>query len=263
MRPREPEPESSAKRLKRTDTEVIDTSSAEAEVTRQPSILIARQHGEARRVLLRPRVEVKEDKITRVIISRLQRTPSPFGSRMGDHTVAWQAVVDQLSARLFGLSVAEAVNTLNERQRAVSEWMADADSDARKMLIQLEDAVARRTLLEDAAFQANELLESAAKADTAPAMQQGLEQAITWHLTYLNYLPFATVPAMSARGSHGSSEGRDRAVLLTEDRNGPPPTPAVIAGNAAALRDALLGLFAFEAAMREANVEIAVVPSIA
>jgi hypothetical protein len=41
---------------------------------------------------------------------------------------------------------------------------------------------------------------------------------MAYHLAFLNYLPFETVPAKSARGSHGSAEGRHRGVLVAYEQ---------------------------------------------
>jgi hypothetical protein len=212
-------------------------------------------------VQLRPRLKIEDDKIARVIISGLQRTPSPFGSKMGDHTVAWQAVVDQLHSLLHGRSVTDAIAELRQQQEAASAWMGDADSEGSELLGQLEDAAWRRVLLEHAAGQASTLI-GGAEAATGDDQRRGLEQAIAWHLTYLNYLPFATVPAKSARGSHGSGEGRHRAIILDEERKGSLAANADVSGaNPVALKGALWGMFAFDAALREAGTEMAVVPA--
>lgn len=213
-------------------------------------------------VRLYPRVELTGDRISAVVISRLQRTPSPFGSRMGDHTVAWQAVVDSVHARLHGLTVADAVVALRERQFAVSSWMGEPGSAGMKLLEMLEDRATRTPLLEDACWQVDQELKQVAGA--SPADLAHLQKAVAQHLAYVNYLPFATVPAKVARGSHGSGEGTYRRQVLDLERQGAPilvpPAPAQV-GGPEGMRDALWRLFAFDAAIREADVEFAVVPS--
>lgn len=213
-------------------------------------------------VRLYPRVELTGDRISAVVISRLQRTPSPFGSRMGDHTVAWQAVVDSVHARLHGLTVADAVVALRKRQLAVSSWMGRTGSAGMKLLEMLEDRATRTPLLEDSCWRVDQELKQVAGA--SPADLAHLQKAVAQHLAYVNYLPFATVPAKVARGSHGSGEGTYRRQVLDLERAGTPvlvpPAPAQV-GGPEGMRDALWRLFAFDAAIREADVEFAVVPS--
>ncbi|HEY1669719.1 MAG TPA: hypothetical protein VGG54_28820, partial [Trebonia sp.] len=57
---------------------------------------------------LRPLVTTDENgKISKVSING--RTPSPFGRAMGDHTVAWQLLVDEVHASLYGKSLSDAI----------------------------------------------------------------------------------------------------------------------------------------------------------
>ena len=236
----------------------------------------------AAKVRLYPHLRIGGDgRISRLIISRLQRTPSPFkGGRMGDHTVAWQALVDSVCALVHGKTVLEAAAALRDRQNEVSAWMDDAESPVKKLLLKLEDSADRTVLLEDSAWQVTDLLKKAVAAaptsGSGPRTDAGtvrssdraeanLALAIAQHLAYLNYLPFATVPAKSARGSRGSGEGTHRAVVLEVEKVGPPDLVSPVGGRdrIAAVRDALWGLFAFDAALREAQTELAVVPNVA
>jgi hypothetical protein len=229
---------------------------------RQTSMLILREHEGVSRQWLRPRIVVgADDEISQVLISRLTRTPSPFTGRMGDHTVSWQAIIDSVYARLHGLSVPAAVAALTARQQEIAKWMSDLQSAGRKMFMLLEDTPTRRPLLENAAYGADKRLTAAAAA-IGDVRRASLEEAIAWHLAYLNYLPFATVPARSARGSQGSTEGTCRKKILAEEGKGLPAGPVLNTSEVAELRSALWGLFSFDAAIREAQVNLAVTPGV-
>jgi hypothetical protein len=250
----------------RTGTEILEPAglppAARSALKRTLTSLGLVQHTDlpARAVVrLHPRLELGPDqRITALVISRLQRTPSPFKGRMGDHTVAWQAIVDAMHSMVHGLTVPEAVVVLKERQSVVSSWMGDTASHGTKLLNQLEDRAERTMLLEDAGWRVHSRLTR--EAATAAERQADLEVAIAHHLAYVNYLPFATVPARSARGSRGSGEGTYRAAVLDLEKSGPPdlvrPAPADI-GGPDAVKAALWRLFAFDAAIREADLTFA------
>lgn len=182
---------------------------------------------------------------------------------MGDHTVAWQALVDALHASLSGLTLGAAIVKLIELQTVASRWMRDRDSDGRKLLILLDDRISRADRLEDAAGRAEDSLHTAQGAiekDT-DAARRALATAIAFHLTYLNYLPFATVPPASERGSHGAGEGFARKTLTAYESAHPMPdgaTAPVTPLLASQLHNALWALFAFDAALRESNFEYAI-----
>lgn len=252
--------------IERTVTEILEPAglppAARSTLKRTLTSLDLKEHTDlpARAVVrLHPRLKVGPDgRITQLIISRLQRTPSPFQGRMGDHTVAWQAIVDAVHSMVHGLTVQEAVGVLTERQKVVSSWMGDTASHGTKLLNQLEDRAERTMLLEDAGWRVRSRLTR--QAATAADQQADLETAIAHHLAYVNYLPFATVPARSARGSRGSGEGTYRAHVLELEKSGPPdlvrPAPAD-AGGPAGMKAALWRLFAFDAAIREADLDFA------
>jgi hypothetical protein len=234
-------------------------------LTRQPSVLEVRTHDGLPKVRLHPRIVVSDIAVNRLIVSRLTRPPSPFGNRMGDHTVAWQAVVDSVHALVHGRPVSEALTTLAGRQGEVQAWMSDPSSPGRGLLSLLNDRGTRKLLLENSAAQVAAQLDRANRVTTFSGAVKRLELAIAWHLAYLNYLPFATVPAKSARGSSGSDEGEHRQVILLEETKGmTSPVPAIDDENAReSIRYALWGLFSFEAAIREAQAELALRPSLA
>ncbi|URM98121.1 hypothetical protein LUW76_29245 [Actinomadura madurae] len=323
--------------------------------------------GEGPKVRLRPQIVVEDGKIARVLFGR-QRTPSPFGGgRMGDHTVAWQALVDSVHALVHGLTVEQAIARVEARQKEVQAWMESKDRNVigRRVFRLLDDRSARKPLLEDAAGRVGKLIGDAKEAwvkeqSTTPPPDEGehaqpmpveqddqesikelisdaekldenailetvestldtaekaapparavdlLAQAIAYHLAYLNYLPFATVPARSARGSKTSGEATLRSVLigiekyadpakgLSAEEFAPPPEdesaqvvegasegsstapssgrePSPPSGTSVrhgidldavrdSVKEALWGLFAFDAAIREAEVELFVLP---
>ncbi|MCP9952606.1 hypothetical protein [Actinomadura madurae] len=332
---------------------------------------------EGTKVRLRPQIVLEDGKIARVLFGR-QRTPSPFGGgRMGDHTVAWQALVDSVHALVHGLTLEEAIAEVEKRQKEVQAWMepsASRDVIGRRVFRLLDDPSARKPLLEDTAGRVRTLIDDAKKAwdkrqgtttpsdemthaqpvadetdledfadfkyfenpeslskeaeskaekeisdklgtvldeagEKAPTLtaEELLARAIAHHLAYLNYLPFATVPAESARGSKGASEGRLRSHIIDIERYGEPgddltsrefeldsPQDEIIQDSKeeseessavsssaqglsassetstreavdldaerVSIEEALWGLFAFEAAIREAEVELVVRP---
>jgi hypothetical protein len=262
------------------------------------SILVVAEHTDlpvGAQIRLRPNVVAGDDtRVRKVEVS--SRTPSPFGKAMGDHTVAWQLLVDAVHATVHGELLANAIEQLRIEHEARTEWMIRPGSQGLLLLRDLDDIAARRPRLEDAAFRASRHLQQAAQYQldgNMAAATSSLGGAIACHLAFLNYLPFGTVPAKSARGSHGSAEGRHRAVLVgweqerrawraeqerlaekartgTEaerlaepERKRQAEEAAAIRRGAAApeLRKALWGLFDFRAAMREATVEYLLNPA--
>jgi hypothetical protein len=263
-----------------------------AQLVRAASVLlIEKRHLElpaGAELKLQPLIAVTDDRISKIAISG--RTPSPFGKMMGDHTVSWQVLVDSVHARLYGLSLDQAIVKLAGMHTAVSSWMGVRNS--RGMLLLKEpgnDIADRRPRLEDAACRTSEALGDARTrlGTSADEATQFLALAVAWHLAYLNYLPFATVRARSERGSHGSAEGRHRKVLVDRElgrraqllaererqRTAKVDTDAEKQtekarqeevkrlaeldrqAQAAALTTALWALFDFTAAMREAHIE--------
>lgn len=235
---------------KKARSTAMSGAPAKPPLTRVPSILTAKEHELPAMavVKLRPAIELENDRIADVVISTEHRTPSPYGARMGDHTVAWQVIVDSLRALLFGLTLEEAVSALRVHHLKVSVWMQDKNSTAKKLLLMLRHPVPERSAeermdrvrrLEDAAYQADRHLAEAARllgalpkatapppsvlgadvigdapADPRDKGREQLEFAIGQHLAFVNYLPFATVRSTKARGSVGSSEGHYRKIVM-------------------------------------------------
>ncbi|MGI5291136.1 hypothetical protein ACQEVF_48575 [Nonomuraea polychroma] len=300
-------------------------------------------------VRLRPAVFVSESgSVVNIVIGRSPRTPSPFTSYMGDHTVSWQSLLDYVRASLIGLGFEDALTRLTEMQKHADGWSTEPGSTGAKLFALLPDRARRETLLQDAAERTTTHLKKAAqvwgelvtaglvadpmeidatdpvletnvlsktvlipkalpttvldkRALSAPAImitkapvreeteeygpepetvpetgpderwgivRQEFGLAIAHHLAYLNYLPFATVPPTTARGSKGKGEGRKRLRLVSYERAHPLPpkaeTPSAPADleEAANLRASLWGLFAFDAALRAANVRYVIDPDI-
>ncbi|NUR93595.1 MAG: hypothetical protein HOY71_56780, partial [Nonomuraea sp.] len=210
----------------------------------------------------------KPPEIQRLVISPSPRTHSPYGSRMGDHTIAWQVHLDAMKAAMQGKTLAQAVELLRGMQKDAQSWMTDDESDVAKLVRSLPDQEQRIPLLEDSAFMTQQFLAMAgSKVDTSPEeAAQNFGSAVAHHLAFVNYLPYRTVRNPSVRGSIGSGEGRHRAVVIAFEREcldyarklaawkEGDPKPVKPAGDAAALRTALWGLFAFEAALRESGL---------
>lgn len=174
--------------------------------------------GEGIKVRIRPLITTKIDdgKINKIAISG--RTPSPFGKAMGDHTVAWQAVVDELHARLYGQTLGDAAGILGQEHDHASGWMKTSGTPGKLLLRELDDVASRWLRLEDATYHATKHLDAATSTADESVMRRELGLALAYHLAFVNYLPFETVEAKSALGSHGSAEGRHRATLVAYEQ---------------------------------------------
>jgi hypothetical protein len=206
--------------LKRTVTQAGLGTQVTPPLVRADSVqLIEVLHPELRAKLrLDPGITIEDHRISKIAVSG--RTPSPFGNAMGDHTVSWQALVDSVHASLYGLTITAAIGKLTRMHATASDWMARRNSRGMMLLFELgTDIAARRPRLEDAARHVTDAIaDTQAKlAIDEAAAGRALGKAIAWHLTYLNYLPFATVRAKSERGSHGSAEGRHRKVVVDRE----------------------------------------------
>jgi hypothetical protein len=291
--------------LTRTGTEILGAGQGaqkKAALGTAGSFIIAAQgkaHPElpaGARVRLRPLVTIGEGgRIDGIAVSG--RTPSPFGKAMGDHTVAWQAVVDEVHACLYGKDLPVAIAALRQMHHEAWDWMTTRGTPEKLLLRDLGAGMAPRwQRLEDAVYHTTEHLNNADQATGTRDALAELARAIAYHLTYLNYLPFATVPAKSARGSHGSAEGWYRSVLTNYELSARtcgaaraqaaaaaaqaqagalPPEQAQAVAQAADQADterlaqvqylapALWALFDFAAALRESHIEHVLRPSIA
>ncbi|MCM3925305.1 hypothetical protein ND748_27005 [Frankia sp. AiPs1] len=252
------------------DAPTTDASTDKDRRTTEPRTLTGKLHPElpiGARVLLSPRIGFTAGPAGTIDAIQLRgRTPSPFGAAMGDHTVAWQALVDAVRAALHGRSAAEAVAELRVIHGAADRWQADAFSLTARLLAQLGDEAGARRVprLEDADFRTVAALDRAAATPAQAAAE--LATAVAQHLAYLNYLPFATVPAAGSRGSVGSGEGTYRGTLVAFEQEKAPDVAETLAATdprRAALRTALWKLFAFDAALREATIPAVLDPEIA
>ncbi|WP_380659631.1 hypothetical protein [Sinosporangium siamense] len=217
-----------------------------------------------------PYVAVKGDKIKSIAFGR-QRTPSPLiGGKMGDHTGSWASVVDSVHSLLYDKPVKEAVGLLHEKQRRAQAWMSDDGSPGMKLwkTLDFDDQENRQGSLEHYAHQVDSLLKQAADALNRPLIDEAsreaaarapglLSEAMGYHLAYLNFLPYATVPAGSQTGSKGAGEGSARAEVLEIESN---PGTALSSTERETARENLWGLFSTEAAVREAAADRAVSP---
>jgi hypothetical protein len=178
--------------------------------------------GEMTKVKLLPRLLAKAGTLIGISFGR-NRTPSPFGNRMGDHTGSWTSVVDSVHARLYGKDLSAAVAELTTMQQDAQAWMSDDASVGMALWKRLDpaDQDRRRAALENYAFtvggvdglldQARALLLAKGPDEKVAEL---LAEATAHHLAFLNFLPFATVPAKGDPGSRGSGEGAARAKVL-------------------------------------------------
>ncbi|MFI6481265.1 hypothetical protein ACIBH1_25265 [Nonomuraea sp. NPDC050663] len=239
-------------------------------------------------VHLRPSVLLADDhtRVWRVQISPSPRTPSPFGSRMGDHTIAWAVHLDVIKAEMYGKTPAEAYAWLKAAHQDAVRWMADVDSDDTKRLRWLVDGDARAVRLEDSAYRAGQWLDKVDESVNLgrhAEIAERLSRAIAYHLAYVNYLPFSTVRNLKDR-STGSGEGRYRRTVLECERHFAKPAemevvtdpsrvaakPVLTRGDTEIIprpepepvkppdpeqvKEALWRLFSFDAALRETAV---------
>ncbi|MBG0831376.1 hypothetical protein HS041_26885 [Planomonospora sp. ID67723] len=180
----------------------------------------AREHGGLPAVHLRPAVLLAGNSVRRVQISPSPRTPSPYGSRMGDHTVAWAVHLDVIKAELYGMPIEDAVVWLQKTHNEATRWMADATSTQMKMLEWLSDYEARVLRLEDSDFRTRTHIDEALKgmvAGRADEMTAALGPALAHHLAYVNYTPYATVRNLKDR-STGSAEAHYRKIIMQCER---------------------------------------------
>ncbi|TYB50759.1 hypothetical protein FXF51_55170 [Nonomuraea sp. PA05] len=209
--------------------------------------------------------------IKTLLVSGLQRTPSPFRNRMGDHTTAWQAVVDSVKAAVHEKPIKEAAAAILAMQAAAETSLKASDGSNRLLFtwmeqIDAESATDRLPRMQDAAQTVAEACDQATKAKNESDAAAALSKAIAHHLAFLNYLPFSTVPAASDRGSTGSGEGTHHAALLTYEiaaaealKAKKKPVAALAEGATAAV----WGMFAFDAVLREAQIDYALNPAAA
>ncbi|MET7338572.1 hypothetical protein [Nonomuraea sp. NPDC005650] len=180
----------------------------------------AREHRGLPAVHLRPAVLLSGENVWRVQISPSPRTPSPFGSRMGDHTIAWAVHLDVLKAEMYGKPIKEAVVVLQTAHDEATRWMADPVGTQMKMLEWLSDHDARVLRLEDSDFRTRKHLDAALQgmvAGRADEMVAALGPALAHHLAYVNYTPYATVRNLKDR-STGSAEAHYRRIIMQCER---------------------------------------------
>nr|WP_226598817.1 DUF4157 domain-containing protein [Streptomyces violascens] len=161
------------------------------------------------------------------------RSPSPFSGTMGAHTTAWVVHVDTVRRAILGQDVDGAITALDyliqEAQR----------TEAKMTPFFPVDAVHKEKLTQSHA----NLIQTAHKTMNAPEetrvlFLQGLINAL---LTYINYIPGAT---LQAADTGGKAEGTLRNKLLAHEQRKTPLSPDQ-------LKDALLGLLD----IKEANTK--------
>jgi hypothetical protein len=157
------------------------------------------------------------------------RSPSPFSGTMGAHTTSWVVHLDRIRRAVTGKTVADAVV-------ALGPVLAEADA----MLAKLTDVFPIRRdhqrSLDTARSSAVDALDRGPRAtpQTRPAL---LQQAINELLTYINYIPGAT---LEAADTGGKVEGMHRGTLRAAESGAPIPPRE--------LREAILNLLDIKAA---------------
>jgi len=137
------------------------------------------------------------------------RTPSPFPGTMGAHSTAWIAHLDEVRRMLINTELQEGCTNLiwlaaEGLKSPLRDLIGFLDKEHKEKL----DA-AEKKLKEDISGLENELKNEKA---TALSIKQWIQRLIDSHLTYINYLPLATVKGGDPSG-HG--EGSVRGDLST------------------------------------------------
>ena len=139
------------------------------------------------------------------------RTPAPFSGTMGAHSTAWTAHIDSVRRTIINRPMRKAA-------RALIEWVREEGAKGGNPLAEIKGVPKPQTRLIEsqrtAMLKTAEVLEATvASAGSAPEMHAAtaeLGSLINSFLTYLNYLPGATIAGGDHRG-HG--EGSSRGVL--------------------------------------------------
>ncbi|MFD0150545.1 hypothetical protein ACWGQ4_28105 [Streptomyces sp. NPDC055721] len=159
------------------------------------------------------------------------RSPSPFSGTMGAHTTAWVVHLDVVRRAIVGRSVPDAF-------AALSALTAEAESAQARMTPSFTFVGSPHTDLANGARGA--LQRAAEQTANAPESTRVLflQSMINALLTYLNYIPGAT---LEAAGTAGRGEGTLRNRLIEHERGDTPLGPWQ-------LQDTLLGLLDLTAA---------------
>jgi hypothetical protein len=182
-----------------------DRTSQEADETEEEAV-----EAESRKQSLTSQIQLAEN--GRIVgFESAGRSPSPFGSQgMGAHTTAWTVHLDVIRRTILNQKVPDAITKL----QALSN-----------------EARATRTKMEGAGFEVvdeqhqtnlknslGKLTSDIKAADKAAPQAQPilLQQAINSLLTYINYIPGATIVAAD---TGGKNEGRIRRQLLAHEQS--------------------------------------------
>jgi hypothetical protein len=172
--------------------------------------LVAGRRGAARTPMLQRQVltslDVREGHVWDVILGG--RTPSPFPGTMGAHSTAWVAHLDDVRRIVVNRPLLEAADLLSGHISA--EIDADADSlyslrehlseAHKKLLTAAKDAAqAALTALDEIAVETSDHVD----------VQAAMRRLIDRYLTFVNYLPAATVRGGDPRG-HAEGNARNK-----------------------------------------------------
>ncbi len=146
----------------------------------------------------------EEPRIGDVIIGG--RTPSPFSDTMGAHSTAWIAHIDEVRRYLVNTDLSEGIKNLCD--------LADEalKSPLRTLEMHLDKSHQDKLKVASANLLAQKLIMSmeiagGIQGKNAAALVQGLRGLIDRYLTYVNYLPMATVKGGDPNG-HGEGSAR-------------------------------------------------------
>jgi hypothetical protein len=133
------------------------------------------------------------------------RPPSPFSGTMGAHTTAWIVHLDHVRRYILGKTVANAI------QAVTDELVPDA-RDIYKDIGEAEDIEPEH---QNRLTEAGEALENSADAAEGQDSPLFLQQYIQHLLTYINFIPNATLNKVDTTG-HG--EAAPRKTLLEHEQ---------------------------------------------
>ncbi|MFN8531445.1 MAG: hypothetical protein U0670_22805, partial [Anaerolineae bacterium] len=142
--------------------------------------------------------------VTDVVIAG--RTPSPFPGTMGAHSTAWVAHIDEVRRLLVNRNIGNAALAMVARARE------EADTDTEHSLYKLKAklSTAHQNLLDSSNKNLNIVIlavEAAVAEDSVPKILSTLRALIDAYLTFVNYLPAATVQGGDPSG-HGEGSAR-------------------------------------------------------
>lgn len=141
------------------------------------------------------------------------RTPSPFPGTMGAHSTAWVAHIDEVRRYMVNLPIEESAENLlllvADALRETAEGTKDSLYGMRKSLSEAHQTLlttAKATLM-TARDELQPLVDTYTPATDSVVLMARMRGLVSAYLTFVNYLPGATVKGGDPRG-HGEGAAR-------------------------------------------------------